>query len=200
MDLHVLAGGASLAVGVVGYALYITSIVKRRIVPHAFSWGVWGLMATVMFFGQRVAGAGPGSWVVGLAALACGVIFLLSLRWGEKRITRLDIGMLGLGLLALALWAMTRDPLLAVLLAGLANVIGGNGPTIRKAYDDPASESALYFALTTLKYAFALVALSSWNFTALFPILINGFGDFAVVLVILTQRARKLPVLEQKTP
>ncbi len=191
-NLEVLAGWISLALGIVGYASYITGILKGRVHPHAFSWGVWGLMATLTFLGQHVAGAGPGSWVIGLAAVSSFLIFFLCLKYGEPRITRLDGVMLGVGVLSLLLWVVTKDPMLSVVLAVSADVIGGSGPTLRKAYDNPWTENPLFFMCSVGKYIVALVALSSWNLTTLFPLCANLLTNGVLLAVILVRRRQVL--------
>ncbi len=188
ISFKALAGVVSLVLGLLGYASYLTGIFKGRVRPHAFSWGLWGFMGAITFAGQHVAGAGPGAWTTGLAVLFCVLIFLLSLKYGESHITRLDCALLGVGLVALLLWGLTKDPMLAVVLVSSASIIGGNGPTLRKTYDDPFNENMPHFAYSTAKYGVALVALASWNLTTAFPLVINVLGSCAVVVMILVRR------------
>ena len=104
-----------------------------------FRWFAWGLPLGIVFAAQWVEGAGGGSWVTIVTAVLCTVIFVLSLFRGEREITPVDwIGLIA-SLVALALWKLTKDPLGAVVLITLSNVLGFV-PTIRKTLTKPGEE------------------------------------------------------------
>jgi len=70
---------------------------------------------------------------------------------------------------SLPLWYLTSDPLWAVVLLTTIDVIGF-GPTVRKAYHFPYSESLLFFGLFTVRNLLVIVALENHSVTTLlFP-------------------------------
>lgn len=159
---------------------YIWSIFRGSVRPHVLSWSIWGLTTTIVFLAQRTAGAGVGAWPVGLsAALAFLIAALAYVKRGEIRITSTDWLFFALALSALPLWYVTDNPLWAVLLVTGVDILGF-GPTIRKAYHQPQSESVLFFGLIILRNVFVLMALEQYSLTtALFPATI---GTMALVV------------------
>ncbi len=80
-----------------------------------------------------------------------------------------DWYLLALAGLALPAWMLTADPLWAVVLLTIADLIGF-GPTIRKGYNLPYEEHAGFFALGSVRNALVILALEHYSWTtALFP-------------------------------
>lgn len=138
--------------------------------PHCFTWNIWGLTTSVVFFSQLSEGAGPGAWVTGVSALLCFVIVGLSLWKNPKlEITRLDWVFFIAAMCSLPLWYFTSTPLWSVILLCVIDM-AGYVPTLRKAYVLPHEESALLFAVQSVKCALAIAALEVYSLTtALFP-------------------------------
>jgi hypothetical protein len=167
---------------------YIWSTFRGKVRPHVLSWSIWGLTTTIVFLAQRSAGAGVGAWPVGLsAAMAFLIAIIAYIKRGEIRITPTDWLFFVLALGALPLWYVTDNPLWAVLLVTAVDILGF-GPTIRKAYHQPHTESVLFFSLIALRNVFALLALEYYSFTtALFPATI-GTMALIVTATVISQR------------
>ncbi len=167
---------------------YIWSALKGKVRPHVLSWSIWGLTTMIVFLAQLTAGAGVGAWPVGLAALMAFLIAIIAyIKRGEIRITPTDWLFLGLALGALPLWYVTDNPLWAVLLVTAVDILGF-GPTIRKAYYQPQTESLLFFSLIVLRNVFVLLALEQYSFTtALFPAAICTMA-LMVTATVISQR------------
>src|SRR5438093_346124 len=90
LDYHVVLGVAASVAGLAGYIPYFRDIFWSTTKPHLFSWLVWGIVDAIAFFAQVVKGGGPGTWVIGIAALGCFTIALFAIRRGEKSITTID--------------------------------------------------------------------------------------------------------------
>ena len=181
-----LLGALSVAITVAAYLIYIWQTAKKEgVQPHPFSWFLWGLLTAVAYFVQRSLGAGPGSWVTGLAAAMCifiGVLTFLRYTW---RFAWFDWFSLGTGLLVFGFYLLARDPAQSVLLATITDVIG-YGPTIKKGWVEPRKDSATCFALHSVKFIPSLLALESYSLaTWLYPIaLFAANGSVAVLLVV----------------
>ncbi len=185
-----VAGWSSLGITVLSYIPYIAAIFKGRATPHAFSWFSWGFVGSVAFFGQHVAGAGPGAWASGMTAFFCSLIFVLALFKGEKHITRLDVLMFGVGITALVLWAFTNNPTASVVLATLGNVFGGHGPTLRKVWGNPWGENLAAYALGVPKWGLAILGLEAVTFTTLFYPVAILLANVTTSTVIWVRRAQ----------
>ncbi len=135
------------------------------------------------------AGAGMGAAYIAIGSVFCLVIFLLSLYYGSRTITRLDTFCLVGGLMALAIYVFLHNPLLSIVMVIIVDFIGFM-PTLRKIYIDSSSETMTMYALCSLSNVFALGALTSVTVTTLLcPVsfmLING----GCAVVIATQRRK----------
>jgi hypothetical protein len=160
MDPKILIGFASLVIGAVSYAFYIRKIVSGKVKPDAASWFIWGVLAAITFFAQDITGAGAGAWITGFTALICLCISCLAFFKEGMRLTLIDSLSLFGAFIAILLWAVTKDPLVAVVLVILAGALGFV-PTFIKAYQRPKEETLVTFGLNALKFVVALFALQT---------------------------------------
>jgi hypothetical protein len=187
-DKNVL-GYLSLVVSVIGYAPYIAAIVKRQCRPHAFSWITWTLTGSLAYAAQGSRDAGPGAWVTGFAVVACAAISWLALRYGERRITRIDKILFSLSLAAIPLWVLTKDPLWSVVLLVAISYLGFL-PTFRKTYYYPYDEIAFFYVSVIVKFLLGIAALDQYSLvTVLCPL--NSVIINSVFLAMMFWRRRK---------
>lgn len=168
---------------------YLLSTLRGAIRPHVMSWTIWGITTSIVFWAQREAGGGVGAWPVGISA---GVAFLIAItaytKRGDLRIVRTDWVFFLTALAAIPLWYATSSPLLAVLLVTTVDILGF-GPTLRKAYDLPHSESLLFFCMIVVRNILVLMALESYSLTTvIFPAAIGSMAA-VVAVVVVTRRA-----------
>lgn len=191
MSLQQLVSLAAIALTFVAYAPYLASIRTGQTRPHYYSWLIWSLTTSVVFFAQLSAEGGAGAWPTGVSALI--TLYVTWLAWtlhGDTHCTRLDQTFLVLALLSLPLWLLTADPLWSVIVLTAVDVLGF-GPTLRKSWYLPQEESLLFYALFALRSALSVLALESLNLTTLlFPAAIAG--ACLVVCVVLWLRRRVL--------
>jgi hypothetical protein len=185
IDHKVLLGGLAVLIGFLSYIPYFRDILRNKTKPHAFSWLVWSVLTGIAFSAQIVKGGGAGSWINAGTALMCFAVFILAIFKGEKDIKSSDVwSLIGAGV-GIALWFITNNPVLAVILITLIDALGFI-PTFRKSFYKPHEETLSTFVISTIKYAISLVALSSFTLTTwLFPaslVLTNGL--FVVMLII----------------
>jgi hypothetical protein len=165
--------------------LYLRSVFMGGVRPHPFSWIIWGALDAVVATAQWVGGAGVGAWPTAYCSLMCLTVAMLSLKRGEKRITRSDKAMFVGGLAAIPLWFIANDPLAAVLLSSFINTIG-YGPTFRKAFSSPREENLFVFSMGTIEPIFMIASIERYSFTTtLFPatILLCNFLLSAMLIV-----------------
>lgn len=185
LDVHVLLGGVAVLLGIIEYGIYLRSILREEAKPHAVTWGIWGIMMATVSFAQVSAGGGAGSWLTALSAGATIAFFSFSLTSSARQyITKTDWWMLAGALLAIVPWLLTKNPLWSIILVTIIDALA-YGPTVRKAYHHPHTEPALSFALASLKWLPALLALSTISLTtALYPtFLMLANGSMAIMLL-----------------
>lgn len=189
-------GVFAIALGFVGYAPYFRDIFLGKTKPHAYTWFVWGLLTGIAFVGQMVDGGGAGAWVTGVTAAMCMVIVLFALKWGEKQITISDKVSLVGALVAVGLWYMTDDPLLAVVIITVIDLFGFY-PTFRKSFYKPGEETMATYVIGGLKFFIALFALGNYSVvTVLYPLsLVVSNWVFVVMIAI-----RRKQLAETKNP
>ena len=92
---------------------------------------------------------------------------------------------LGGALLALLLWWLTSEPLLAVILITLTDALGFL-PTLRKGYNKPYEETLSTWIVSSFKWIIGIIALETLTLTTwLYPaalVVING--SFVIVLIV----------------
>jgi hypothetical protein len=187
-DFKTIFGIAASVLGVISFLPYLRDVLRRKTKPHLFTWLVWGVLLVIAFIAQILRGAGSGSWITGITAVTCFLTAGLAVHFGEKDIRVLDwMSLLGAAL-GLVLWGITSDPLLAVILICIVDVLGFV-PTLRKGYAKPHEETLIFYVLSALKFAAGLIALRSYSpITYLFPALVAFTNAFFATTLILRRR------------
>lgn len=192
MGLKESIGFLSVILTAVGYASYFQSIFRKQTKPHTFTWVIGAIANGIVFTGQWTHGAGAGSWVAGFTALLCVAIAGLSIKQGEKNITKSDVIAFVLALTAVALWYVTDDPLAAVCLATLIDILGCY-PTIRKSYGKPYEESLFAWTVCGLRSGLSLFALEHYSLvTVIYPLALTFVNGGMTGLLIWRRHRLKL--------
>ena len=170
MQYKILFSGAAIALTLIAFLPYLLSIVRGRTRPHVFSWVIWGTTTFMVFLAQLEDKGGAGAWPIGVSGMITIVIALLAYaKRSDVSITQIDWIFFCAALASLPLWYFTADPLWAVVILTTIDVLGF-GPTIRKAYWQPQSESIVFFSLFTARNLLVIMALENYSLTTvLFP-------------------------------
>jgi hypothetical protein len=149
---------------------YIHAIINNSVKPHVFSWVIWGSTTFIVFLAQLRDGAGAGSWSIGVSGiLTISIAVLAYSKRGDIAITKTDWLFFASAMSSLPLWYLTSNPMWAVVILTTVDVLGF-GPTVRKAYVFPYSESLLFFGLFAARNFIVLMALENYSVTTiLFP-------------------------------
>ncbi|MEA5410446.1 hypothetical protein VB737_01575 [Synechococcus sp. BA-120 BA3] len=188
--MKLLLSGAAIALTFAAFLPYIVSIRAGRTRPHVFSWLIWGVTTLLVFLATWAGGGGVGAWPTGVSALITFHIAWLSQAHGADRaITKADWLFLAGAASALPFWFLTADPLAAVLVLTLVDLLGF-GPTLRRAWSHPEQERIGFFGLFVLRNLLVLLSLERLTLTtALFPASV-GLACVAVVVLLLWRRRR----------
>lgn len=165
-----LLSAIAIALTFIGFFPYIRSIILGMNNPHMFSWIIWGATTFVVFLAQLEDKGGVGAWPIGVSGII--TIFIAILAYAKKMdtaITKIDWVFFISAMLSLPLWYFTSDPLWAVVVLTVVDILGF-GPTVRNAYSYPHLESLSFFAIFTARNLIAIAALENYSITTvLFP-------------------------------
>lgn len=184
-------GYISLIIAVIAYVPYFIALLKKRIHPHAFSYGVWAVLSGMGFYAQVIGNAGAGSWALGLTALSCGVVCIMAYRNEGLGITGTDWLSFAGVLCAIPLWYFTKDPLPALILLVLIDALGFY-PTFRRNYYKPHADMLFMYSMSGLKFGMALLALEEYSaITVLYPAYLFSANAVFVMMVLVRRLVTK---------
>ena len=173
------------ALNVVGLASYVRDTLAGRTRPNRVTWALWALAPLIAFAAEIQQGVGLSSimtFMVGFGpAVVLGASFVS--RHGAVRIGRFDLLCGSLSILALVMWLITGQGNVAIAFSVAADAFAAV-PTVRKAWNDPGSETWLAFACSAASAAITLLTIQEWSFaSAAFPVYILCIGTLLSVLV-----------------
>lgn len=160
----------AIALTFIAFLPYIHSITHAKTKPHVFSWVIWGSVTFVVFLAQLADKAGAGAWPIGVSGIITMYVAFLAYRHkSDSTITRTDWLFFVTAMTSLPMWYMTSDPLWAVVVLTIVDLIGF-GPTFRKSYSYPFEEQLTFFSLIAARNFIAIMALEHYSLTTiLFP-------------------------------
>ncbi len=180
----------AIALTFAAFVPYIRAIVSDTTKPHVFSWVIWGTTTFVAFLAQLEGKGGVGAWPIGVSGIiTIFIAFLAYVKRADITITKTDWLFFVSAMSSLPLWYVTSDPLWAVVTLTIVDVLGF-GPTVRKAYSFPHSESLMFFALFAARNLLVIMALEYYSVTTvLFPAVIAAACMLLLAMVTYRRRA-----------
>ena len=160
MKLTIAIIAAVLAI--IGNVPYLIDVIKGRAKPHPYTWLVWTIVSCVVFFGQVAKGAGVGAIPTAASEIFTVIIFLFSLKYGFKGVTKTDTLFLSLEIAGLIPWLLTNDPTWSVIIAVVIDLIGFI-PTLRKTWNFPKTETPLLYGMNVARHILMLFSLQAYN-------------------------------------
>ena len=189
MTIKEALSAIAIALTLAAFLPYIRDIIQEEIRPHVFSWVIWGSTTCVVFGAQLQAGGGAGAWAIGVSGTITILIAILAyLKRADIAITKIDWCFFTAAMSSLPLWYFTADPLWAVVVLTVVDLLGF-GPTIRKVYAAPNSESLGFFGLFAVRNSVVVLALESYSVaTVLFPAAITVACLMLMLLIFYRRR------------
>lgn len=207
LTFHQILGITAAILAIVQIIPYVVSILRGKTKPSRSTYVIWTVINVVIALSYISAGA---TTTVLLRIVAVGtslLVLALSFKYGMGGLKRLDLVCFAVAGFAIALWLVSKNPVLAVYMSLAASTIGFI-PTIRKSVEQPETENMMSWgittvaallnvmALTTLRPEIAIVPIFSLAINAiLFAILVNGalrrqlnFGRRQMALVLVSAK------------
>lgn len=195
MYIKIVFGLIAILIAFISYAPYIRDMHKGKTKPHAYSWFIWALIGYIAGFAQLKSGGGAGAWVSILSATIMLYIAVVAYLDGSIKFTKSDKLSLGAALIAIPLWVVTKQPLLAVILVSAIDATGF-WPTLRKSYHVPHQETLSNYWLAAIKNIIAIAALQKYSLiTLIYPASLVLTDGLCFILLVI--RLRQLALGEE---
>ena len=175
---------------IVGNVPYVKDVLDKKVQPHAYTWFVWSLVSGIIFFGQLAKGAGIGALPTFVSEIFTLIIFLLSLRYGFKKITLLDTFFLFVALIGIGFWIFTNDPTISVIIAVGIDLVAFV-PTILKTWTYPRTETPLLYSMNVTRHALALFSLQTYNIATTLHSIAMIATNSVMTLIMLFHKGKK---------
>jgi hypothetical protein len=183
-----IMGALAVVIAVVAYAIYAWQSLRGEARPHPLSWLIFGILSGTGYWVQLDEAAGPGSWVMGITAIVCLLLCLMSFWKGERTFPWYEWAFLLAAAVIFIFYLWSRQPTIAAILAAIVNVLGF-GPTVTKAWARPDSDSVTTFTLNSIKFVPAFFAMDNLSVaTCVMPAALVA-ANAAVALVIYLRRS-----------
>lgn len=176
---------------IVAFVPYLRSIRRGRTRPHVISWIIWGINTGIAFLAVLSERGGAGAWPIGFSCVV--TLFVAGLAYikrADVSITQTDWLFFMAALAAMPIWFAANDPLGAVVLITGIELLGF-GPTFRKCWHQPYSESMSFLAILILRNVLIVAALERYILTTLlFPVaMAAACGLLIAIMILRRQRA-----------
>lgn len=170
---------------------YVRAILKGEATPNRVTWSLWALVPLIAAAAQLRAGVGISTLVVLSvgAGPACVVLASFARGTGSWRLGPFDYLCGACALAALALWAITGDPVTAIVLSILGDAAAAL-PTLRKAWLAPATENRSAYLISFVGMILGIFSVQQATFAG------YGFNAYlvavsaALVLILYLPRRR----------
>jgi hypothetical protein len=173
---------------------YVRAIFKGEATPNRVTWSLWAIVPLIAGAAQLRAGVGFSTLVVLSvgAGPACVVLASFARGTGSWRLGPFDYLCGACALAALVLWAITGDPITAIVFSILGDFAAAL-PTLRKAWLAPATENRSAYLISLAGMITGILSVREATFAA------YAFNAYLVaasgtlVLILYWPRSRSVP-------
>ena len=170
--IYQVAGYLSGIAILLSFIPYIRDIFKHKTRPQRMSWLIWSILGSIAFFSQFAKGASYSLVMPATQTLGDLLIFMLAIKYGLGGLMKRDIAALIGVSIALLLWYLTSEAIVALFIVIFIDGIGAVLTAI-KSYENPTTETISAWVLTFIGGALACFAVGKLDFILLaFPIYI----------------------------
>ncbi len=173
------------AIALIGLFSYLKDTIQGKVQPNRVTWFLWALAPLIAFTAQIQEGVGLEAVLTFSVGFNPLLVFLASFlnKKAQWKLTKFDFICGGLSILGLILWFITKDPIMAIVFAILADTLAAL-PTVVKSWKEPETENYWPFLTAIINSGIALLIVKDWNFaTAGFTIYIFSLCVLLTVLI-----------------
>lgn len=194
IDIKLIFAILSGLVAIIGAFLpYLRDIFRKKTKPHAYTWLIWTITQGTAVAGLWYGHGGWGAVTLAIGTLFVFLVFLLSLKYGSRNITKSDTIVLIAALLAIVVWWQLHNPLLAVLMVSIIDVLG-YVPSFRKSFQEPWTETLSSWVVFSVANILSMLALSEYNFLTTAYLMVITAANITLLTICVVRR-RVIPNL-----
>lgn len=187
MDTKIVLSIFATVIAAAAFLPYLRDIFSLKTKPHAYTWLIWAITQGTAVFGIWYGGGGWGVLNLIVGTLLVVVVFLFSLKYGTKNITKSDTAIFIAALSAIVVWWQLDKPLISVMMVSVIDVIGYI-PSFRKSYLEPWSETLVTWILFSVSNILAILALKEYNLLTVTYLVAITTANIAFILVCFFRR------------
>lgn len=149
----------------IGGFIYLYETIRGTAKPNRVTWLLWGVLPMITFVAQRVQGVEGLSWATFVAGFTPLLIVAASF-FSKKaywKTAPLDYACMVFAFVGIGLWAVTKNPNMAILLSIIADFAAGF-PTLKKTVSHPETESWSAYAVSAAGFLISILAIHEWTF------------------------------------
>ena len=165
--MHIAFAIAGSLINFVACLSYVRAILRGEAMPNRVTWFLWAIVPIIAGAAQLRSGVGISTLVVVSVAAGPALVVLASFvrHTGSWSLGRFDYLCGACALAALALWAMSGDPITAIVLSILGDAAAAL-PTLRKAWLEPASENRPAYLIAFAGMVLGILSVEEPTFAA----------------------------------
>jgi hypothetical protein len=165
--MHAFLAIAGTVINFVACLGYARAVLRGDATPNRVTWFLWAFVPLIAAAAQWRAGVGISTLVVLSVGAGPACVLLASIVWGRGswQLGPFDYVCGACSLAALALWAVTGDPVVAIVLSILADAAAAL-PTLRKAWLAPATEDRLAYLISLVGMILGILSVQEATFSA----------------------------------
>ena len=196
-------------IGLISGLLVILSVIpyairtyEGKVHPNLTSWSLWSLIGLALLLTYKSSGAESNVWpaVFGFTNPALITLMVLKKQGRWKKMNRLEVVCLVLGLISLGMWVAVHNrqdlAQYALCLAIAADVCAAI-PTFHFVWTQPEGDRPLAWCFFAVGYGLAIFAITEHTFANYVLPLYMFFGALSVALPLILYRLRKkIPLSE----
>ena len=191
--MHAVLAIAGAAINFVACLGYVRAIVKGEATPNRVTWSLWALVPLIAGAAQLSSGVGISTLVVLSVGAGPAIVVLASFvrGTGSWQLGPFDYVCGACALAALALWAVSGDPVTAIVLSILGDFAAAL-PTLRKAWLAPATENRPTYLISFVGMILGIFSVQQMTFAAY---AFNAYlvaASTALVLILYVPRRRSV--------
>ncbi len=187
MDYKLIFAIISTIIGTASFVPYFRDILRRKTKPHVYTWLIWALTQGTATFAIIHGGGGIGALEFVFGTTFVFIVFLFSLKYGSKNITKSDTFLLIVALIAILVWWQLNNPVLSVVMICVIDVLGYI-PSYRKCYEEPWSETLITWISFVVGNMLALAALREYNILTMSYIVTISIANTALFILCIVRR------------
>lgn len=190
MDLRATISTIAGIIFFLGYIPYVGGILQGKVKPAKVTWLIWAIVDIITLLGMYNEDAINGQ-IVG-ASIGAVALAILSLKYGVKGWSTVDIACLIGAFFAIGAWILSGNGLLSILICQVVNVLGAI-PTFVSINKDPDKESKLAWLLFGFSCVLTVATIPRFTIEDSTQPLTFLFLQ-TVILFLLFRKSHRIPV------